>query len=155
MLCFCLQRIRELHVAKFTKQLPTNFKALYLNENMEVRFFFKQAFPHIDIFLRTVNQRTLYKNTQQMFLFNIFILLPVVFSLETINNQNSLLIIHYCMWCSYFPLFDTKHGNPNDYINIYIVCMLYTHVCNYNQCKLEIRLTMKSNCIEIYSTELF
>lgn len=121
-----------MHVAKFTKQLPTNFKALYLNENMEVRFFFKQAFPHIDIFLRTVNQRTLYKNTQQMFLFNIFILLPVVFfPLETINNQNSLLRIHYYMWCSYFPMFDTKHGNLNDNINIYIVCMLYIRVCNY------------------------
>lgn len=92
-----------------------------------------------------------------MFLFNIFILLHVgFFFLETINNQNSLLIIHYYMWCSYFPMFDKKHGNPNDYINIYIVCMLYIHVCNYNQCKLEIRLngvkTMKSNCIEIYST---
>lgn len=125
-------RDQRVACCKIHKTTSNEFQSFISKWEHGSQIFFKQAFPHIDIFLRTVNQRTLYKNTQQMFLFNIFILLPVVFfSLETINNQNSLLRIHYYMWCSYFSLFDTKHGNPNDNINTYIVCMLYIHVCNY------------------------
>lgn len=115
---------------KIHKTTSNEFQSFISKWEHGSQIFFKQAFPHIDIFLRTVNQRTLYKNTQQMFLFNIFILLPVVFfSLETINNQNSLLRIHYYMWCSYFPMFDTKHAWEFEWLYKYIHCMHVVHTC--------------------------
>lgn len=128
MLCFCLQRIRELHVA-IHKTTSNEFQSFISKWEHGSQIFFKQAFPHIDIFLRTINQRTLYKNTQQMFLFNIFILLHVVFSLETINNQNSLLIIHYYVWCLYFPCTVWYKTSESEWLYKYIHCMHVVHTC--------------------------
>lgn len=127
MLFLCLLKDQRVACCKIHKTTSNEFQSFISKWEHGSQIFFKQAFPHIDIFLRTVNQRTPYKNTQQVFL-NFHFTTCGFFFLETINNQNSLLIIHYYMWCSYFLLFDTKHGNLNDNINIYILYACCTYV---------------------------
>lgn len=112
---------------KIHKTTSNEFQSFISKWEHGSQIFFKQTFPHIDIFLRTVNQRTLRTHSKCFFSTFLFCCMWGFF-LETINNQNSLIIINYYMWCSYFPLFDTKHGNPNDYINIYTLYACFTYV---------------------------